>query len=134
MNQLKSATSVMFAASADGQLLPPYVIYKSAYLYDTWTKSGPPGTRYNRSPSGLIDGQLCLVWYTKIIIPHCGRLNGKNVIIEDNLSSHLSNEVIRLSEKHSIDFIFLPPNSTHLTQPLDVAFFRPLKGAWKNVL
>jgi hypothetical protein len=79
MNQSKSATSVMFAASADGKLLPPYVIYKSAHLYDTWTKGGPPGTRYNRSPSGWIDGQLFLEWYTKIIIPHCRRLNGKKL-------------------------------------------------------
>lgn len=134
MNQSKSATSVMFAATTDGQLLPPYVIYKSAHLYDTWTEGGPPGTRYNRSSSGWIDGQLFLEWYSKIIIPHCRRLNGKKVIIGDNLSSYLSSEVIKLSKKHSIDFIFLPPNSTHLTQPLDVVFFRPLKGAWRLVL
>lgn len=28
----------------------------------------------------------------------------------------------------------MPPNSTHLTQPLDVAFFRPLKAKWKREL
>nr|CAI5841642.1 unnamed protein product [Callosobruchus analis] len=33
-----------------------------------------------------------------------------------------------------IHFICLPPNSTHLTQPLDVAFFRPMKVAWRKVL
>jgi hypothetical protein len=46
----------------------------------------------------------------------------------------LSPEVIKLSEKYNIDFIFLPPNSTHITQPLDVAFFRPLKGSWRALL
>ena len=30
--------------------------------------------------------------------------------------------------------VFLPRNSTDLTQPLDVAFFRPLKEAWRNIL
>lgn len=30
--------------------------------------------------------------------------------------------------------VFLPANSTHLTQPLDVAFYRPLKGAWREIL
>lgn len=122
----------MFAASADGKLLPPYIIYKSAHLYDTWTEGGPPGTRYNRSPSGWIDGQLFLEWYTKIIIPRCRRLNGKKVIIGDNLSSHLSSEILHLSEKHSFDFIFLPQNSTHLTQPLDVAFFRALQRSMEK--
>lgn len=134
MNQTKTSTSVMFAATANGQLLPPYVIYKSLHLYDTWTEGGPSGTRYNRTPSGWIDGGCFIEWFSKIIIPYCRRLNGKKIIIGDNLSSHLSPEVIKLSEQYNIDFIFLPPNSTHLTQPLDIAFFRPLKGAWRAVL
>ena len=28
----------------------------------------------------------------------------------------------------------LPPNSTHLTQPLDVAFFRSMKRIWRKLL
>ena len=28
----------------------------------------------------------------------------------------------------------LPPNSTHLTQPLDVAIFGPVKRIWRAVL
>ncbi|KAF0757742.1 DDE-1 domain-containing protein [Aphis craccivora] len=31
-------------------------------------------------------------------------------------------------------FVFLPANSTHLIQPLNVAFFRPLKQVWKTIL
>jgi hypothetical protein len=121
----------MFAAAADGTLLPPYVIYKAAHLYDTWTVGGPPGTRYNRTTSGWIDGNCCIEWFSTIVIPYCRRLNGKKVVIGDNLSSHLSPEVIKLSEKYNIDFIFLPPNSTLITQPLHVTFFRPLKGSMK---
>lgn len=131
MNQTKSSTSVMFAAAADGTLLPPYVIYKAAHLYDTWIVGGPSGTRYNRTTSGWIDGNCFIEWFSTIVIPYCRRLNGKTVVIGVNLSSHLSPEVIKLSEKYNIDFIFLPPNSTHITQPLDVAFFRPLKGSWR---
>ena len=29
--------------------------------------------------------------------------------------------------------MFLPPNSTHLCQPLDVSFFGPLKTAWRQI-
>lgn len=31
-------------------------------------------------------------------------------------------------------YIFLPPNSTHMTQPLDVAVFAPMKKVWRRVL
>lgn len=30
--------------------------------------------------------------------------------------------------------VYLPPNSTHLTQHLDVAFFGPLKREWRKIL
>ena len=48
-------------------------------------------------------------------------------MIEDNLSFHISESVVRKCERHNVKFICLPPNSTHLTQPLDVAYFKPLK-------
>ncbi|XP_052129196.1 uncharacterized protein LOC127750768 [Frankliniella occidentalis] len=37
----KSSTSVMFAVSGDGVMLPPYVVYKAIHLYDSWTEGGP---------------------------------------------------------------------------------------------
>lgn len=55
-------------------------------------------------------------------------------MIGDNLASHISKKVIDACQINNIAFILLPPNSTHLTQPLDVAFFRPLKAKWKQEL
>ena len=52
----------------------------------------------------------------------------------DNLTSHLSVDIIEACEQNDIRFIFLPPNSTHLTQPLDIAFFAPLKRLWRETL
>ncbi|KAK9745676.1 DDE superfamily endonuclease [Popillia japonica] len=62
------------------------------------------------------------------------RLPGKKILIGDNLSSHLSVESIKLCQEENISFVFLPSNSTHLTQPLDIAFFRPLKIGWRQIL
>lgn len=36
--------------------------------------------------------------------------------------------------ENNIRLVFLPPNATHLCQPLDVAYFRPLKSAWRTTL
>jgi hypothetical protein len=51
------------------------------------------------------------------------------VLVGDNLAAHLSPVVTNLCEEHNIRFIFLPENSTHLLQPLDVGVFGPLKRA-----
>lgn len=48
--------------------------------------------------------------------------------------SHLTLKVIQDCETKDIRFVLLPPNSTHLRQPLDVAYFCPLKRAWRKVL
>ena len=55
-------------------------------------------------------------------------------MIEDNLSSHISESVVRKCERHNVKFICLLPNSAHLTQPIDVAYFKPLKTSWRSIL
>ncbi|XP_063221130.1 uncharacterized protein LOC134530328 [Bacillus rossius redtenbacheri] len=134
MNSSKASTSVMFAAAADGTILPPYVVYKALHLYQTWTEGGPKHARYNRTKSGWFDSFCFEDWVLTVAIPYLKKLDGKKFLIGDNLSSHLSLESVKLCQDNDIRFIFLPANSTHLTQPLDVAFFRPLKTTWRQIL
>lgn len=56
------------------------------------------------------------------------------LLIGDNLSSHVSLQVIQQCQLNNIRFVLLPPNSTNYCQPLDVAYFRPLKMKWKETL
>lgn len=51
-----------------------------------------------------------------------------------NFGSHCITNVLSLCEKYNIKFIALPPNSARLLQPVDVAYFRPLKRFWKKIL
>lgn len=134
MNSTKASVSVMFAAAGDGTILPPYVVYKAQHIYDSWRVGGPPNSRYNRTKSGWFDSFCFQDWVETIAIPHLSKLNGVKVLLGDNLASHLSVDVIKVCQEHNIKFVFLPSNSTHLTQPLDVAFFHPLKQAWRSIL
>lgn len=134
MNHTKGSVSIMMAASADGVMLPPYVVYKATHLYNTWIKNGPNDCRYNRSGSGWFDGGIFTDWITTMVIPILDKKPGKKILIGDNLSSHLSVDMIKLCQEKDIHFVFLPSNSTHITQPLDVAFFRPMKAAWRQLL
>ena len=134
MNFTKTSTSVMVAGTASGCLLPPYVVYKAQNMWDTWTTGGPEGARYNRSESGWFDTFSFEDWLCKIIVPYARRLPGKKILIGDNLSSHLSIHAVEVCEQNNIDFVLLPPNSTHIAQPLDVALFGPMKRGWRKIL
>uniref|UniRef100_A0A8D8RDV2 DDE-1 domain-containing protein n=1 Tax=Cacopsylla melanoneura TaxID=428564 RepID=A0A8D8RDV2_9HEMI len=87
----------------------------------------PPGCRYNRSISGWLDSQSFDDWFHSLVLPHLKRQDRLKVLIEDNLSSHLNVNNIETCRTNNIKFICLPPNPTHLTQPLDLAYFRPMK-------
>lgn len=133
-NSSKAATSLMCAAAGDGTVLPCYVVYRAIHLYDTWTEGGPNKCRYNRSKSGWFDSVCFEDWFLSVVVPYMRRLSGKKIMIGDNLSSHMSLAVLEKCKEEGIAFVFLPPNSTHLTQPLDVAFFRPMKIYWRQVM
>lgn len=145
-NHTKSATTIMVCGSAGGVLLPPYIVFKSGSLWESWTIGGPQGSpccsdpccsrgsRYNCTSHGWMDANTFKDWFFTTFLPHAKRLTGRKVLIGDNLASHFNADVIKECEDSQIDFVCLPKNSTHLTQPLDVCFFRPLKEAWRYCL
>nr|CAI5850751.1 unnamed protein product [Callosobruchus analis] len=142
----KTSTSIMMCGSASGVLLPPYIIYKTEKMWQQWTELGPKGepcyndrcwglsARYNRTHHGWIDAKTFTDWFEMTFLPHAKRLPGRKVPLGDNLSSRFTNRVIKQCQENDIGFICLPKDSTLLTQPLDVGFFRPLKTTWRSML
>lgn len=103
-------------------------------MWVTWTENGPPGTRYNRTKSGWFDARCFEDWFMFTMLPLLKKQAAKTVLIGDNLSSHINPQVIAECEANNITFCCLSPNATHLLQPLDVAYFRPMKIAWRHTL
>ncbi|XP_049838093.1 uncharacterized protein LOC126282479 [Schistocerca gregaria] len=99
-----------------------------------WIYNAPPGTRMNSSDSGWMEQGVFDDWFETHFLPFALKKEGRRVIIGDNLSSHISIRTLELCEQNNIKFICLPPNATHLLQPLDVAYFSSLKKNWRDVL
>ena len=130
------STSIMFCGNANGEYLPPMLVYKcqSGNVYEGWIEGGPQGAEYASTKSGWFDMDCFKQWFFDIFMPAASKLDGTVAIIGDNLPSHFSKEVIEATLEHDIKFITMPPNSTHLCQPLDVAVFRTLKQHWRKIL
>lgn len=134
INATKTSISIMYAGATAGTLLQPYVVYKPKHLWGTWKEGGPQGARYNRSKSGWFNTVCFEDWFLIIIVPYLRNKPGAKAVIGDNLSSHFSKTIVKTCEKLNIRFICLPPNATRLLQPLDVAFYAPLKRYWREIL
>ncbi|XP_049764352.1 uncharacterized protein LOC126092673 [Schistocerca cancellata] len=135
MDSSKSSISVMLCGTASGELLPPYAVYGTLHVYDTWRQGGPKGALYGCSKTSWFNEIIFSEWFEGVILPYVKKLP-KEVpkAVIDNLSSHTSINVLQKCREHNIKFILLPPNSTHLCQPLDMAYFHPLKAEWRKVL
>ena len=91
-----------------------------------------PGTIYRLSPKGWTDRELFDLWFTQHFMRYASS-ERPLLLILDGHSSHYCPDTIKCaSEEHVIVFT-LPPNTTHLTQPLDKGVFGPLKIYWREV-
>jgi hypothetical protein len=58
-------------------------------------------------------------------------INGSTILmLFDGHKSHINLTLKEWGEQNYIFFFVIPPHTSHVTQPLDVGFFGPLKGAF----
>ena len=134
MNETKGAISLMICGNAEGELLPPFVCYKAEGMFSSWRTGGPKRARYAVSKSGWFESEVFEEWFMSLALPHLKKRAGVKVLLGDNLSSHFSAKVLKVCRENNIRFVCLPPNTTDILQPMDVAFFAPMKRAWRKML
>lgn len=133
----KAMYTVLFSGSAYGKIMPPFVVYKGKYLHNGWCTGGPTGTQYAVSPSGWMEDNVFENWLQDAFVPYKIKEVGDNqpvVLFMDGHASHLTYTTVNCAKSNNIILICLPPNSSHALQPLDVAYFSPLKKVWRNIL
>ena len=128
--------TVHCAGSANGGRLPPFILYKGKNMYQRWMQGGPAAVVYGISESGWMDSDNFLSWFKKMFLPAVSHLTKEAPVLLffDGHYSHISMELIKLARSNNIEILCLPPNTTHLLQPLDVGVFAPLKSAWRGIL
>lgn len=98
------------------------------------SQSTPPGTICDTTDSGFIDTRV-FSEYLDHIQKHTHCTESKPIVlVADNLSSHNPPSVIQKAQSLGMYMVLLPPNSTHITQPLDVSVFGPFKAAWGEAI
>ena len=77
-----------------------------------------------------------LKWFELQFYPTVKHLTetGSVVLFFDGHYSHLSISLIKKARSFGIHLFCLPPNTTHILQPLDVGVFGPVKSAWQKIL
>lgn len=132
----KSRFTTVIAASASGRMLKALIILKG--LKKTPELKLPKNIIVTVAPKGSMNSELMQSW-----LKSCFSSRGpyfaqtKSLLLMDSYGSHRKPEVINtLKSKYNTTTVFIPPKTTHILQPMDVAVNSPfkaaLRGCWEN--
>lgn len=128
--------TVLVAASAAGQKISPLIIFKGKNIWNQWMADSNHydfELAYAASPKGWIEGPIFLNYLKNVLFPSLGT-ERPVLIIYDGHSTHVNLDVVHLAIQNDITILKLPPHTSHLLQPLDVAVFKSFKCKWDEKL
>lgn len=122
--------TVVECISADGSTIPPLVIFKGENLQTAWiAEEMDKDWSWSCNTKGWTCNSIGEEWMSGCFEPSTrSKANGATrLLIADGHGSHVTAAFVRFCIDHNILVLLLPPHSSHLTQPLDVGIFSPLK-------
>jgi hypothetical protein len=116
--------------SAEGESLPPLLIFKGDYLNTRWLdERSPEGWHFATTKNGWTSNDLGFAWLSTVFEPltrekAAGR---RRLLIADGHGSHIQAKFIAHCMENDIDLMIMPPHCSHILQPLDVGVFAAFK-------
>lgn len=131
--------SVLLACSAAGDKCPPLFIFKGKNLWDKWipakNEEGFPGSVFAASPNGWMESKIFQNYFENIFLK-TAKPSPENpvLLIYDGHSTHIGLKIAEMAVQNNVEILLLPPHSSHILQPLDLAVFKSLKSKWDEYL
>ncbi|KAL9567396.1 hypothetical protein ACKAV7_008471 [Fusarium commune] len=125
--------TVIEAANAEGQSIPPFIIVTGKHHLRNWYKGSslPADWAIATTPNGWTNNDTGLDWLKHFDKHTINRSVGSyRLLILDGHESHHSTNFEAYCKEKNIIPLYMPPHSSHLLQPLDVGCFGPLKRAY----
>jgi hypothetical protein len=118
----------------DGTAIEPLIILKGQNILQSWIpKEVIQKWHFSANTKGWTSNLHGLEWLKRVFEPSIrakATQNGKlqqRLLICDGHDSHISGSFISHCIQNQISLLIIPPHTSHVLQPLDVAIFRPLK-------
>ena len=121
----KSQITILACVSGSGQALPPMIILSKKTMSPDMATGELQGTLYGFSNNGWTNSHLFHKWFEKQFLRYIPAIRP--------ILSHYCPDTLVTAAENGIIIFALPPNTTHLTQPLDEGVFGPFKTHWSRV-
>jgi hypothetical protein len=125
--------SIIESISAGGQRTKSLVIFKGKTIQNTWfSDKDIPDWLYTTSENGWTSNAIGLRWLRDIFLPETRpEGNEARILLVDGHGSHATIEFMWECRQNNVHLVYLPPHSSHVLQPLDLACFGPFKSRYR---
>jgi hypothetical protein len=133
----KAWTSFIECISALGKSLFPLVIFKGKSVQQQWFMTSLnefKGWKFTATENGWTTNDTALEWLQTVFIPQTAPhdLSEVRLLVLDGHGSHETTEFMWECFSNNIQLLFLPPHTSHVLQPLDLAVFSSLKASYRK--
>lgn len=135
-NDEKECVTALLGGSASGKMTPPMMIHSYKRMPAAVLLNNPAKWSVGISETGWQTQQTFYEYMTNIFYKWLleEKVQFPVILFIDGHKSHVSLTLSEFCATNKIELIALYPNSTHLTQPMDVGVFKPLNNSWENQL
>jgi hypothetical protein len=128
----KQRCTIMLAATADGDKLTPYLIFKRKTLPK---EKFPPGIHVRVQEKGWMDQDLVKDWVDKVWDRRPGALRRQQaMLVLDSFRDHLNEDVKKKLQRGRTDMVVIPGGVTSILQPLDKPFKESLRRFYGELM
>ena len=114
--------TVIACGNANGMAIPPFFVFKGARMLPDLLQNTCTGAAGTVSPSGWSNSRI-FKQYLLHFEKYC-QGQGTKLILFDGHKSHINPDTIAWAKRNDIVLFVLPPHTSWVLQPLDVACFR----------
>lgn len=124
--------TIIACGSSAGTRLPPYYIFPGKRWNEDLMKDTSPGSAGCMTESGWSNSEVFLDYMETHFKRYVPLNEGIKLVLFDGHKSHINLTLAEWGKKNNVVFFVLPPHTSHITQPLDVGCFGPLKSAYNR--
>jgi hypothetical protein len=127
--------TVIQGVNSQGWTVPPFIIVKGKYHLSSWYENSllPKDWVIAVSNNGWTTNELTVDWIQHFDKYRKDRKTGVyRLLVLDGHESHHSDAFEQYCKDNKIITLCMPPHSSHILQPLDVACFAPLKKVYSG--
>ena len=129
------SVTVIGCGNAGGASIPPYLVFPGKVMFPELLKGATPGCdgTVGLTDKGYSNADVFSAYFKSHFFKYVQERDPDQhvLLLYDGHRSHISLSLIEWAKQNKMILFVLPPNTSHILQPIDVGCFGPFEGLYQ---